>query len=261
MTKVTAASSTVDIRALREFLLHPKKCRGPHSPTIRGELFDWIVTSDRSIENVKRSVTYCFSTISANDLDGDSSLVADCIAAWGKGYSGCEVSVLEALFDPDYAAKHINRAGEGVIIGLLELFKNINEDEQFFSALFKGKLVHILLKSQITSAGKGRLSSAIAAYMENIWDSSSPRGSKRLAQFMLLIPRYAGLLGVDGSLAFKDLSFQEPELLIELFANELVTKLFLAAGTKSRLFLIRGFLEHFPDSRLSTWRKEYPMLE
>jgi hypothetical protein len=229
--------------------------------TLRADLFTMIFESIGQRDAITKAIKWTFCEISANNLTTDAHLVADSLKSWGVAYPGSGSIIIETLQTD--ANSYLDGAGEGLTIGLLEI-ANSSFDPKFeakmFEAFFKGTILDSMSNSLVTSTGAGRLSNALSEFSLEVWNENLGT-CNRLPMIALLIRRLKQLTVNGSALIFRDLSAQPVDKFLEYFANELISKLFLAGNFEVKAFIFLEYLKHSPHSPLSKWFQQFPELQ
>ncbi|OHA17057.1 MAG: hypothetical protein A3C79_02115 [Candidatus Taylorbacteria bacterium RIFCSPHIGHO2_02_FULL_45_28] len=247
-----------NMRSLRKLLTEKRPGEDRRARILRTELFDQITTQEPSDKNIKISVKWSFCGIAANGLGSDAHLVAAITKAWNVAYPGNSLAILVAIATE--ANSHISDAGEGLTIGLLEM---VNEridhafESRVLSYLGSGCIAASLATSFPTSAGSGRLTTAIQSLTTGMWIKGSLESSLRQNEVLSLLSNMREVLLKMAALSrwsdqesgtldyFWNFSPQGKQSFLEKFADEL-SKRFFSNSPLGLRFYLNKLLEGHP---------------
>jgi hypothetical protein len=231
---------------------------------VKTKLFDLVILASQEVDGLEKALATTFTSIQLNSLATNASLVSTCIWVWPLIYPNCEERVLSALLKPMKEGSDLySSCGEGLMIGLLHIFRESGDDTPLFEAIHSGDLLSLLRKSSVTNSGKALLSSALSRFVRNIYDSSDAEKSTRLAKIILFLRRCRSIFGEGSALVFPNRSFEmdtESTDFFSHFALELATRTFLAAGRELRLIIVTDGLVSNKPNILEAWEKMFPRL-
>lgn len=243
-----------NMRLLRKLLTEKRTSEDKCSRTIKTDLFDQITTLEPNQKNIRTSFKWSFSGIATNGLGTDVHLVAAVTRAWEIAYPGNSLTILTSITNE--ADTHIWDAGEGLVIGLLEM---VNEriDHAFESrvllSLGCGCIAEALTTSFPTSAGSGRLTTAIQSFTTGMWVKDSVGSNLRRNETMVLLSNLQGILcAMAASRQSKSLDYfwnfssQGKQSFLEKFADELTKRFFANSPLGLRFYLSELLKEHLP---------------
>lgn len=254
-----------DIQGLSRKFLEVRKKRGDttyhQEKEIRTWAFSKVIEFQGDNSKIGFFVTWLFSQIAANNLGGKSDLVSDMVKVWPVAYPGDEIGILKAIISNASGYIQDGQMGEGIIIALLELV-NEGKSEEFeklvFDCLFKGEVMSCMRISSVTASGKGRITNALSVFVKGVWNQGDRRGHLRLVRSMLLTRRLRCVISPSTVLIFPDLTHQDLVNVLELFADELLAKLFLESSFTMRSYIVCSYLKHMPNSPLEAWLAQCP---